>query len=110
MKHCIDADKIEVVDDDVADFLRRKTPTERIGLMYEANRFTRRHVNAIVAAQHPDWDESAVQEEVKRRYLNEDVTQYCIMQGGKRITLTVAWQEELRRLAKGQGGNLSGDG
>ena len=109
MKHSIDADKIEVVDDEVADFLCRKTPAERIGLMYEANRFTRRHVNAIVASQYPDWDESAVQEEVKRRYLNEDVTQYCIMQGGKKITLVVAWQEELRRLAKGQGGNSSGD-
>ncbi len=78
--------------------------------MFEANRFTRRHVSAIVASQYPDWDESAVQEEVKRRYLNdEDVTQYCIMQEGKKITLYVAWQEELRRLAKGQNGNSSGD-
>lgn len=98
------------MDDEVVDFLRRKTPAERVGLMFEANRFTRKHVNAIVASQYPDWDESAVQEEVKRRYRNEDVTQYCIMQEGPKITLTVAWQEELRRLAKGQGGKSSGDG
>ena len=109
MKHCIDVGKIGVVDDEVADFLRRKTPAEHIGFVFEANRFTRRQVNAIVASQYPDWDESAVQEEVKRRYLNEDVTQYCIMQEGKKITLVVAWQEELRRLAKGQSGNSSGD-
>ena len=70
MKWRLDDGQIEVLDDEVAEVLRRKTPAERMALVGEAWDFARRWVRAAVRAEQPDWDESAVQAEVSRRLLN----------------------------------------
>ncbi len=69
MQYRLDDGQIEVVDDAVADVLRRKTPAERVALVSEAWKFARLWVRAAVASQHPDWGESAVQHEINRRLL-----------------------------------------
>ncbi len=67
MKRRLDHGQIEVVDDLVGDALRRKTPGERMGMVFQAWRFARTWVRAAVKSQHPNWDESQVDAEVSRR-------------------------------------------
>jgi hypothetical protein len=66
----IDPKRIEVVDDAVAEILRRKTPAERIALGFAANRTVRLVVEGGIRSNHPDWDDERVRAEVARRMLN----------------------------------------
>ena len=59
--------RIEVIDDDLVDALRDKTPAERIQMIGAANRTARLLASAGVRFQHPDWTEEQVQAEVIRR-------------------------------------------
>jgi hypothetical protein len=67
MKWRLDDGQIEVVDEAVAEALRRKTPGERMLMTFQAWEFARVWVRAAVKSQHPEWDERAVQAEVRRR-------------------------------------------
>ena len=67
MKWRLDDGQIEVVDEAVAEALRRKTPGERMAMTCRAWEFARTWVRAAVKSQHPDWDERAVEAEVRRR-------------------------------------------
>ncbi len=58
---------IEVVDDQLAEVLRTKTPEQRVEMIAAANRTARVLAAAGVRHQHPDWDEARVQAEVIRR-------------------------------------------
>lgn len=62
-----DSLKIEVVDDQLAEVLRSKTPEQRVEMIAAANRTARVLAAAGVRHQHPDWDEARVQAEVIRR-------------------------------------------
>ncbi|MEX0614058.1 MAG: hypothetical protein WD738_17555 [Pirellulales bacterium] len=61
---------IETVDDDLAEVLRRKTPTERIQMAADANDMARLLAAAGIRHCHPDWPEDQIQREVARRMLN----------------------------------------
>ncbi len=61
---------LDVVDDDVAEILRRKTPAERIQMTAEANETARVLVAAGIRYRHPGWPEERVQFEVARRMLD----------------------------------------
>jgi hypothetical protein len=67
MPRSIDPRNIEVVDDALAAVLRQKTPAERIAMIGSANRTARMIAAAGVRYQHPDWDETKIQNEVIRR-------------------------------------------
>jgi hypothetical protein len=58
---------IEVIDDQLAEVLRTKTPEQRVEMIAAANRTARVLAAAGVRHQHPDWDEARVQAEVIRR-------------------------------------------
>jgi regulator of protease activity HflC (stomatin/prohibitin superfamily) len=60
-------DKIEVVDDALAEILRAKSPAERIAIVAEANRTARILAAAGARYLHPDWEEAQIQAEVVRR-------------------------------------------
>lgn len=60
----------DVLDDEFADILRQKTPSERIRMATEANDTARAISAAGIRFQHPDWSEVQVQHEVARRMLN----------------------------------------
>ena len=58
---------IEVIDDQMAEALRNKTPAERIEMIAAANRTARLLAAAGIRHCHPDWNEAQVQAEVLRR-------------------------------------------
>lgn len=59
--------RVEVIDDDLADVLRTKSPAEKIQMVGAANRTARILAAAGVRFLHPDWDENQVEAEVLRR-------------------------------------------
>ena len=69
MKWRLDPGQIEVVDDAVAEVLRRMTPARRVQAALEANVFVRLAIAGHLATVHPDWTEAQVQAEVARRML-----------------------------------------
>ncbi len=69
MKWRLDGGQIEVLDEAVADVIRRKTPAERIEMVAAAHRTARHLIAAGVRKQHPKWDDQQVQAEVLRRLI-----------------------------------------
>jgi hypothetical protein len=67
MSHALSPRNIEVVDPQLADVLRSKTPAEKLEMVAAANRTARLLAAAGIRFQHPDWDDSQVQCEVIRR-------------------------------------------
>jgi len=56
MKWRLDGGQIEVLDEALADVLRRKTPAEKIRMIGAAHRTARQLIRAGVRHEHPDWD------------------------------------------------------
>jgi Xaa-Pro aminopeptidase len=67
MLRSVDPKNIEVIDDQLAEILRTKTPAERVEMIAAANRTARLLAAAGIRCQHPDWDEAQIQAEVIRR-------------------------------------------
>lgn len=67
MTRPIDPSRIEVVDDKVAEILRRKTTGERGEMVAGMWRTARLVVEGGVRMQHPDWTADQVAAEVVRR-------------------------------------------
>jgi hypothetical protein len=63
----LDPGQIEVVDDTMAEVLRRKTPAERIALGFGLWTSAERMLMAHLKSTHPDWNESQIQSETARR-------------------------------------------
>jgi len=59
--------QIEVVEDAMAEVLRRKTPAERIAIGFSLWRSANLILTAHLSTSHPDWDSDRVQREVVRR-------------------------------------------
>ena len=59
--------KMEIVDDRVAEILRSKTPAERLAIADGMWWFARRMIREIVAREHPDWSEAEINRQVARR-------------------------------------------
>jgi len=67
VKRLPDTRQIEVVDDAVAEVLRRKTPAQRIAMVLAANRTMRLVIEGFLRTRHPDWDDRQIMKEVARR-------------------------------------------
>ena len=63
----LDPGQIEVVDDAVAEILRRKTPAERVEMIFACNRTMRLLIEGGIRTFHPDWDDVQIKKEVARR-------------------------------------------
>lgn len=57
----------EIVDDRVAEILRKKTPAERLAIADGMWRFARDMIHAIISREHPDWPEDEIRRQVARR-------------------------------------------
>ena len=66
----LDDGQIEVVDPAVALILRQKSPTERVALIFDANRTMRQLIAGRLRTDHPDWSDEQVSAEVARRMLH----------------------------------------
>jgi hypothetical protein len=62
-----DISRLEVLDDAMAEVLRRKTPAERLGIAFGLWRSARRMLTSMLRSMHPDWSEDQVNREVARR-------------------------------------------
>lgn len=51
-----DLRRIEVIDDTMAEVLRRKTPAERLAIGFGLWRSARKLLRGQLASLHPDWD------------------------------------------------------
>ena len=58
---------LEVVDEEMAEVLRRKTPAERIAIGFSLWTWAREMLLLNLAKRHPDWDRAEVEKEVVRR-------------------------------------------
>lgn len=67
MKQIPELSRIEVVDDVVADILRRKTPAERVEMIAGMWRTARLLIEGHVRTYHPDWTDEQLRAEVIRR-------------------------------------------
>lgn len=63
----VDPRRIEVMDEAMAEVLRRKTPAERIGIGFALWTSAQRMLRVHLASSHPDWDEARIHREVARR-------------------------------------------
>ena len=63
----LDWRRIEVVDEAMAEVLRRKTRAERIAIGFGLWRSAKLMLQAQLAAKHPEWDRRQVDREVARR-------------------------------------------
>jgi hypothetical protein len=69
MKWRLDPGQIEVVDPAIAAILRRKTITERVAMVLDANVTMRKLIEGPLRARHPDWTDQQIQREIARRIL-----------------------------------------
>jgi hypothetical protein len=65
----MDIGRIEVVDDAIAEILRRKTPAERLAIAFDCNRTVRQRLDAHLRSVHPDWSDAQIAAEIARRIL-----------------------------------------
>jgi len=63
----LDDGQIEVVDDAVAEILRRKTPAERVAMIFDCNKTMRLLIEGRLRSVHADWDDERIGAEVARR-------------------------------------------
>lgn len=63
----LDERQIEVVDDRVADILRKKTSEERLKIASGMWRSARIQLSSSLGSLHPDWSKEQVEREVIRR-------------------------------------------
>jgi hypothetical protein len=67
MTRSIEPSRIEVVDDQMAEILRQKTPAERVAMIGAANRTARLLAEAGARHLHPDWTDAQIHADVLRR-------------------------------------------
>jgi hypothetical protein len=58
---------VELLDEAIAEVLRRKTATERVAMIFAANRTMRLRLEGHLRSCHPDWDDQTVMQEIARR-------------------------------------------
>jgi hypothetical protein len=58
---------VELLDEAVVKVLRRKTPAERVAMIFAANRTMRLRLEGHLRSRHPDWDTQALMQEIARR-------------------------------------------
>ena len=63
----LDRGQIEVVDDAMAEILRRKTPAERIQIGFNLWVSARDMLRAHLKRTHPDWSAERLEKEVAKR-------------------------------------------
>jgi len=58
---------MEILDDAMAEILRRKTPAERLAIANGMWKFAREMLRANIAREHPDWTNEEVNRLTARR-------------------------------------------
>ena len=61
--------RMEVISEKSAAFWRRKTPAEKIGIVFLLNRMMRKVIEGHLRIMHPEWADERVKAEAGRRML-----------------------------------------
>ena len=69
MKRFIDASRIELLDPAMVEVLKSKTPTERLAMVFAANRTMRLRLEGHLRTYHPNWTDEQIQQEIAKRML-----------------------------------------
>ena len=67
IKHKLEPGRIEMVDDVMAEILRKKTPAERIQIGFNLWTSARKMLTAHLKSTHPEWNEKQISQEVAKR-------------------------------------------
>ena len=69
-----DRDKLrfDVIDDDMVEVLRQKTPAQRLASAHAMWRYAHARLNTLLRREHPNWTESQLKSEIARRTLGSD--------------------------------------
>ena len=59
--------RIEIIDDQMAEVLRAKTPTERLAVAHGMWRHASGLMRRVVKAEHPEWSEEQIRKQVAQR-------------------------------------------
>jgi hypothetical protein len=70
MRNRLDPRQVEVMDEAMAEVLRRKQPAERLRIGFSLWTSAHRMLMTHIRHTHPDWDQKTVEEEVARRFLH----------------------------------------
>ncbi len=70
MTERLDPRQVEVLDDDMAELLRKKRPQDRLRIGFNLWISAHKMLTAHIRHSHPDWDDRAVEREVARRLLH----------------------------------------
>lgn len=65
----LDPSRIELLDTQVVEMLRSKTPAERLEMAFACNRTMRQLLEGHLRTRHPDWDRQSIDAEIARRML-----------------------------------------
>jgi len=65
----LDRGQIEVVDDRVAEILRKKTGQERLEMVWDSWDFFCQWIEAYLKNIHPEWTQEQIQKEIARRVM-----------------------------------------
>ncbi|MEX0792216.1 MAG: hypothetical protein WD045_03725 [Pirellulaceae bacterium] len=58
---------VEVLDDDMAEILRQKTPQQRLHIAFGMWESARAMIRGTLRAEHPDWTEKQIAQETAHR-------------------------------------------
>jgi hypothetical protein len=58
---------IEVIDDQMAEILRAKSPAERLAIAHGMWLHAAQLIRRIVRVEHPEWSEAQISEQVAKR-------------------------------------------
>jgi hypothetical protein len=58
---------IELLDPAIVEVLRSKTVTERVAMIFAANRTMRLRLEGHLRSSHPDWDDKTIAQGIARR-------------------------------------------
>lgn len=63
----LDKGQIEVVDDKVAEIIKKKTGIERLMMVWESWSFFNKSIRVFLKNVHPDWTDEQIQMEIVKR-------------------------------------------
>jgi hypothetical protein len=67
MPRQIDIDRIELLEPEMVELLRTKTPAEKLAMAFACNRTMRLRLEGHLRTIHPDWSEQEILQEIARR-------------------------------------------
>ncbi len=65
----LDKGQIEVVDDRVAEILRKKTGQDRLKMIWDSWTYFNKRLEAYLKNIHPEWTQEEIRKEMARRVL-----------------------------------------